>query len=86
MRRSALALVLLLAAAPVANATQVTPGVKPDLRAAEGAAPIIRSDVVPAPARVEAQSIRASTVQRLDTRTILIFVLVVLAVASLALI
>ena len=79
MRRSALAVALLLATAPVAHATEVTPEVKPELRAVEVATPSIRQDVMVAPARAEARNSRAAAVQgRMSTTTIVILVLAVI--------
>ena len=71
MRRTALAVALLLATAPVARAEGPATDVKPDLRAVEVAAPSVREDVVVAPARVDARSTTAATVQerRMSTTT-----------------
>ena len=71
MRRSAFAVALLLATAPVASATEIAPDVKPDLRAAEVSAPSIREGIVVAPARSEARSTTAVAVQegRMSTTT-----------------
>lgn len=84
MRRTALALALLLATAPVAHATEGTPDVKPELRAVEVAAPNIRTDAVVAPARTEARSGKAAAVQQLNVTTIVIIALVVVGVLALA--
>lgn len=84
MRRSTLAVALLLATAPLAHATEVTPDVKPELRAVEVSAPSIRTDIVVAPARAEARSAKAATVQQMSLTTILIIALVVIGVLALA--
>jgi hypothetical protein len=84
MRRTTLAVALLLATAPLAQATEVTPDVKPQLRAVEVAAPSIRTDLVVAPARAEAPSTKAATVQQMSLGTILIVALVVIGVLALA--
>ncbi len=74
MRRSALAVALLLATAPVARATEVTPATGPELRVVEVAAPSIRKDVVVAPARAEARSTKAAAVERVGAGRLLIIV------------
>ncbi|CAN5705786.1 hypothetical protein BH23GEM5_BH23GEM5_13450 [soil metagenome] len=84
MRRTTLAVALLLATAPLAQATEITPDVKPQLRAVEVAAPSIRTDVVVARARAEAPNTRAATVQQMSLGTILIIALVVIGVLALA--
>jgi hypothetical protein len=84
MRRTTLAVALLLATAPLAQATEITPDVKPQLRAVEAAAPSIRTDVVVAPARAKALNTRAATVQQMSLGTILIIALVVIGVVALA--
>lgn len=84
MRPSALALALLLAAAPAAHATEVTPDAKPEMRAVEVAAPKIRTDAVAVPARADARDAEAAAVQQLNVSTIVIIALVVIGVLALA--
>lgn len=84
MRRTMLAVALLLATAPLAQATEITPNVKPQLRAVEVAAPSVRTDVIVAPARAEAPKTKAATVQQMSLGTILIVALVVIGVLALA--
>ncbi len=83
MRRSALVVALLLATAPVANATEVTPNAKPDLRAVEVAAPSIREDIKVAPVRPETRSTKASTVQQVNLTNVIIIALVVIGILAL---
>ena len=85
MRRSALAVALLLATAPVAGATEITPEARPEMRAVEVAAPSIRTDLVVAPARSETRSTDTATVRQRSTTTTVILVLAVIgAIAVLA--
>ena len=87
MRRSALAVALLLATAPVAGATEISPEVKPELRAVEVATPTIRKQLNVAPARAEeVRKVRTSAVQEgMSTTTIVILVLAAIgAIAVLA--
>ena len=87
MRHSAFAVALLLAAAPVASATEVTPDVRPDVRAAAVSAPSIREGVVVVPARSEGRSTPAATAPegRMSTTTwVLLGLAAVGAIALLA--
>ena len=87
MRRSALAVALLLASAPVAGATEITPDVRPALRAVEVAAPSIRKDVTVAPTRAvtNAKTKRAAQFEGMSTTTVVILVLAIVgAIAVLA--
>ena len=84
MRRTAIALALLLAAAPVAGATEITPEVKPNLQVAETAAPAVRESVVVAPAQTEIRSAETARTRQMDRESWTI-VLVAAAVIVLAL-
>jgi hypothetical protein len=85
MRRSVLAVAILLATAPVASATEAMPDVKPDLRAVEVAAPSVRTVVVVAPARAEVRTTETRTlVQRSTTTTVILVLAVIGAIAILA--
>lgn len=83
MRRSAFAVALLLATAPIASATEVPREVKPEMRAVEVAAPSIRQDVKVAPARGEVRNTRAATVQQMSLGNIVIIALVVIGILAL---
>ena len=86
MRRSALAVVLLLAAAPIAGATEITPEVKPELRAVEVAVPAIRKQVVVAPAHAdEVRNVSAARARQMDREswTIVLIAAAVIAVTLL---
>lgn len=84
MRRTATALALLLATAPVAGATEITPEAKPNLQVVEAAAPAIRESVVVAPAHAEARSAETARARQMDRESWTI-VLVAAAVIVLAL-
>lgn len=74
MRRSALAVALLLATAPLASANEVVPEVKPDLRAVDVAAPSVREGAVVIPARAEHRTTTSRTAQTegMSTTTLVI--------------
>lgn len=78
MRRSVLAVALLLATAPIAGATEITPETKPEMRVVEVAAPSIREDVAVAPERAEARTTKSAAVQQMNTTTLVILVLAVI--------
>ncbi len=85
MRRTAMAIAVLLATAPVAGATEITPEIKPEVRAVEVAAPTIRQNLVVAPAQAEVRSAKATTrATQMDRHTWTI-VIIALAVAAAAL-
>ena len=80
MRRTALAVALLLATAPVARAEGPATDVKPDLRVVETTAPAVRQEAVK-PIRVETEAPAkktAATVQSLDRN----FIYLVAAIAA----
>lgn len=83
MRRSVLAVALLLATAPIAGATEIPPTAKPELRAVEVAAPAIRKDLAVAPARAEAErGVAAKREIRIDTTTLVLVVLAAIGVIA----
>lgn len=84
MRRTAMAIALLLATAPVAGATEITREVKPEVRAVEVAAPSIRQNPVVAPAQAEARDTKTTRATQMDRHTWTI-VIIALAVAAAAL-
>lgn len=83
MRRTAAALALLLATAPVASATEIIPEAKPEIRVVEGTAPAIRQDIAIAPA--DAHSTKAARTAQMDREswTIVLVALAVIAVTLL---
>lgn len=85
MRRSILAFALLLAAAPVAGASEIFPDAKPALRAVEVEAPAIRKHVQVAPARAEARSTTVASARQMDREswTIVLIAAAVIAVTLL---
>lgn len=86
MRRSALAVALLLATAPVAGATEITPDAKPELRAVEVAVPQIRKQIAVAPARAEeVRNVSAARARQMDREswTIVLIAAAVIAVTLL---
>ena len=82
MRRTAFAIALLLATAPLASATEIVPEVKPEMRAVEVAAPTIRQDAVVKANVVETRKATTATVQRMNTTTIVILVLAAIGVLA----
>lgn len=78
MRRSAFAVALLLATAPIASATGIVPEVRPEMRVVEVAAPTIRQDAVVKSAVVENRKATKATTQRMNTTTLVILVLAVI--------
>lgn len=78
MRRSAFAVALLLATAPIASATEIVPEVRPEMRVVEVAAPTIRQDAVVKSAVVENRKATKATTQRMNTTTLVILVLAVI--------
>jgi hypothetical protein len=64
MCRPALAVALLLATAPAANATEMTHEIKPDVRTVEPTGPGIREASVPAIAHAGTRSAEAATTRR----------------------
>ena len=80
MRRSALAVALLLATAPVAGATEITPEVKPEMRAVEVAVPSIRKDVVIAASQVETRKAEVSRARQFSQRDLTLIAVVLLVV------
>lgn len=85
MRRTAAALALLLATAPVAGATEITPETKPEIRVVEGTAPAIRQDLAIAPAHADTRSTKAARAAQMDREswTIVLVALAVIAVTLL---
>ncbi len=64
MRRSALAVALLLATAPLVDATENARDIQPELRVVEAPAPTIRPAALVAPALAEARTPDAATTAR----------------------
>ena len=84
MRRTAMALTLLVATAPVAGATEITPEIKPEVRAVQVAAPSIRQNPAVVPAQAEARTAKTTRATQMDRHTWTI-VIIALAVAAAAL-
>lgn len=78
MRHSVLAVALLLATAPIAGATEITPETKPEMRVVEVAAPSVRTNVAVAPAHAEARTTKPAAAQQMNTTTLVILVLAVI--------
>ncbi len=84
MRRTVMAIAVLLATAPVASATEITPEIKPEVRAVEVSAPTIRQNLAVMPAHAEARSVKTTRATQMDRHTWTI-VIIALAVAAAAL-
>jgi hypothetical protein len=79
MRRTALAIALLLASAPVARAETPVPTVQPDLQVVQTVAPTVRQEAVSVAAAAETRKATTATVQRrMSTTTIVILALAVI--------